>query len=143
MEHKPALESPIELLADSDFFIALYRRNGTNHERSLRTLQKIEREGKTLALSVLVYAEITTVLAQRVSKATAHHFMHDVETAGIRLLPLTLDVFEKAQTVFKNQRSKNVSFTDAANIALARAEGFQSIVSFDVDYRKNSLTLFR
>jgi predicted nucleic acid-binding protein len=131
-----------ELLADSDFFIALYKRDDTNHERALKLLEKVGEEGTGLALSVWAYSEIATVLSQRVGQAAARNFMRDMESSGIRIIQTTAQLFEKTREVFKAQRSKNVSFTDAGNVALIRMEGFNSLVSFDKDYKKNGIRLF-
>ena len=131
-----------ELLADSDFFIALYKRDDTNHKRALKLLEKIDEEGMGLALSVLAYSEIATVLTQRVGQIVARNFMKDAENSGVRIIQTSIPLFEKAREIFRAQRSKNVSFTDASNIALVHMEGFDSIVSFDADYRKNGVQLF-
>ena len=131
-----------EVLADSDFFIALYKQNDTNHERALRILEKIGKEGTNVVLSILAYSEIATVLSQRAGKTTAHNFMKDAESSGVRILYLNESLFEKTKNTFQGQRSKNVSFTDASNIAIAAAYDFEFIVSFDRDYRKNGLKLF-
>jgi len=131
-----------EVLSDSDFFIALYKRDDTNHERALKLLEKLSEESWGLALSVWAYSEVATVLSQRVGQAAARNFMSDMESSGARIIQTTDELFEKTQEVFKAQRSKNVSFTDAGNIALMRMVGFNSLVSFDEDYRKNGIQLF-
>lgn len=131
-----------ELLADSDFYIALYKRNDTNHERALKLLEKIGEEGSGLALSVFVYSEIATVLSQRVGQAVARNFIKDIEQAGVRIIQTNELLFKKTRGVFQRQRSKNVSFTDAGNIALMNTGEFESLVSFDADYKKNDLHLF-
>lgn len=133
----------VELLADSDFCIALYNLNDTNHKKALRLLEKIRKKEQGLLISVLVYSKVVTVLSQRVSRVTARHFMEDTEIAGVRIAQSTEQLFEKSKEIFKNQRSKNVSFTDAVNIALARLKNFSSIVSFDRDYIKNGLPFFK
>jgi len=132
-----------ELLADSDFFIALYKRDDANHEHALKLLEKIDEEGKSLAVSILAYSEIATVLSQRVGQTVARSFMKDLERSDARVIQTDESFFEKTQEVFRAQRSKNVSFTDASNIALMGTEEFDSLVSFDEDYRKNGLQLFR
>lgn len=132
-----------ELLADSDFFVALYKRGDTNRERALRLLEKIRQEGKGLALSVLAFSEIATLLAQRVGKATSNHFMKDAEITSVRIIHTSEEIFEKTKQIFESQRSKNVSFTNANNIVLAGTYKFPAIVSFDKDYPKNNLPLYR
>lgn len=130
------------MLADADFFIALYKKDDSNHKRALAVLEKIQERGLDLALSVFVYGEITTVLSMRVSQSVARHFMNDTERAEITIIHPSERLFEESKKIFRSQRSKNVSFVDAANIALFRLGNFQAIVSFDTHYRKNGLLLF-
>lgn len=131
-----------ELLADADFFIALYKRDDTNHARAVKLLEKIGAEKTNLALSILAYSEITTVLSQRVSKAVARNFIKDFGASGAHIVHTSDALVKGANAIFEAQRSKNVSFTDAGNIALMRAGEFDSLVSFDADYGKNRIKLF-
>tara|TARA_Y100000310_G_scaffold329325_1_gene398946 strand:- start:8147 stop:8557 length:411 start_codon:yes stop_codon:yes gene_type:complete len=132
-----------ELLADSDFFIALYKRDDTNHKRALQLLEKIGEGSMGLALSVLAYSEVATVLSQRVGQTVARNFMKDTKAAGVRIIQTTDQLFERTKEIFQTQRSKNISFTDASNITLMRMSDFDSLVNFDSDYLKNDIKLFR
>lgn len=131
-----------EFLADSDFFIALYRLDDTNHKHAIGLLSRIEKEHASLALSILAYSETATVLSQRVGQAVVRDFISDIEQAGVRIIHTTELILKKTKEVFRDQRSKNVSFTDAGNIALMRMEGFDGLISFDSDYRKNGVKIF-
>lgn len=130
-------------LADSDFFIALYSEDDTNHKRALTTLQRIAQfEEPCISLSVFVYSEITTVLSQRVSKKTASDFMSDIEDGGALIITDIGEAFRDAREIFQQQRSKNVSFVDATNVALMRSGRFDELLSFDHDYIKNGISLY-
>ena len=131
-------------LADSDFLIALYSKDDANHARALSLLEKIsELPSIRFCISVLVYSEVVTVLSQRVAQKTAHFFMEDIELHGITFLYVAEESFRIAQDVFRKQRSKNTSFVDAVNIALMLIHNFTSLLSFDRDYMKNGISLFR
>lgn len=131
-------------LVDSDFFIALYSEHDTNHVRALSLLERISQlEKPALSLSLFVYSETATVLAQHVSKKTAEHFMDDLEEGGAVIITDMWDAFRAAQEIFRIQRSKNVSFVDAVNIALMRSASFVGLLSFDRDYAKNGIQLYQ
>lgn len=131
-------------LADSDFFIALYSEHDTNHKRALTILQRIAQlEEPRVSLSVFVYSETVTVLSQRVAKKTAEHFMDDLEEGGAVIITDIGDAFRAAQELFRKQFSKNVSFVDATNIALMRGGQFSTLLSFDRDYAKNGISLYK
>jgi|GEM_PF-3174847 len=131
------------VLVDSDFLIALYSEHDTNHRKAHRLLEILsQNETATLSLSIFVYSETLTVLAQRVSQKTAHFFMDDIREQGIEIIMDIHEVFEEAENIFRSQRSKNVSFVDAVNIALMRNNHFDALLSFDHDYRKNRIKLY-
>lgn len=128
---------------DSDFFIALYSEHDTNHGRALAILDRISQlEKSVLSLSLFVYSETATVLCMRVSKKTAEHFMDDVEEGEAVIITDMGNAFREAQKIFRAQRSKNVSFVDATNIALMRSGRFDELLSFDRDYIKNGISLY-
>lgn len=132
-----------KLLTDSDFLIALYKKNDTNNRRALKILEKVAKEGFQLTFSVFVYAEVATVLSMRVSKKTAQLFMDDIEEVNFDIIQNTEELFQRGREIFRTQHSKNVSFTDATNVAWAKLKGYDAIVSFDRHYPKNGLKLFR
>ncbi len=132
-----------KLLTDSDFLIALYKSNDSNNNRALKILESVGKKQCQLTFSVFVYAEVTTVLSMRVGRKTARYFMEDIENVNFDIIQNTEQLFQKSCEIFRSHRSKNVSFTDSTNIALAEIEGFDSIVSFDSHYPKNGLKLFR
>lgn len=130
-------------LADSDFFIALYSEDDTNHKRAFTILQRIAQfEEPCVSLSVFVYSETTTVLSQRVSKKMASNFISDLEDCGAVIITDIGEAFRAAQEIFRKQLSKNVSFVDATNIAFMRSGRFDELLSFDRDYIKNGISLY-
>ncbi|MBI4253209.1 type II toxin-antitoxin system VapC family toxin [Candidatus Uhrbacteria bacterium] len=132
-----------EFLADADFLIALYSKNDTNHAKALKLLERVADFFRPrIVISMLVYGEVVTILSQRVAQKTAHHFMDDSEQQGITVMAITQEIFRFAQDIFRRQRSKNVSFVDATNIALMQNKSFMGLLSFDRDYLKNGIRLF-
>lgn len=130
-------------LVDSDFLIALYSVDDTNHSQAMRLLEGLNRFSSTkLFISLFVYGETVTVLSQRVAQKTAHFFMNDVEGQGVSFLFISQQQFRTAQTIFHAQHSKNVSFVDAVNITFMRENRFAGLISFDRDYRKNGIRLY-
>jgi predicted nucleic acid-binding protein len=130
-----------KILADSDFFIALYKKDDSNHKKAVSLLKTLP--GVELLMSVFVYSEVATVLSQRVSQKTAHYFMDDIRTHGAEVIQSDSMLFEHAKQIFRGQISKNVSFTDVVNMALAQAQGIKEIVSFDTDYKRSGLALVK
>lgn len=146
-KHSPATMIDISMessfLLDSDFLIALYSADDAHHAQALRILEGLRRFSSVrLFLSLFVYGETVTVLSQRVAKKTAHFFMDDIEQQGASFLFISQQQFLTAQTIFRAQHSKNVSFVDAVNITFMREDHFSGLISLDRDYRKNGIRLY-
>ncbi|MEK7648598.1 MAG: PIN domain-containing protein [Patescibacteria group bacterium] len=128
------------VLVDSDFWIALYSKSDTNHNRAENIIASLANDSVLhVFLSSFVYAETVTILSQRVSRETARYFMDDIGEQGATLLYINEDVFSIAQHLFKKQRSKNTSFVDVVNISLLQSYSFSGILSFDRDYKRNGI----
>lgn len=128
-----------KLLADSDFFIALYKEGDSNYEQAREFLEKVKLRDKSLIISEFSYSEVVTVLAQNTTHRNAINFMEDLDKSNVEIVAINKTIFESAKKLFKSQNSKNVSFVDVINIAICGFYNLSKILSFDEDYKKNDL----
>jgi len=131
-----------KLLTDTDFLIALYKKDDTNHKKSIFLLEEVGRQQWKLIVSIFSYAETVTILSQRISHRVAVNFIEDIDKAGINIIHSDEVVFKKAKDLFRKQLSKNVSFVDVLNMAFCKLSGYSQILSFDIDYKKNNIKRF-
>ena len=63
------------------------------------------------------------------------------EDSAFQIERISEDTEEKAIQIFIEQKSKNVSFVDWANIAIVRYKDMDGIFSFDSIYKKNGFKI--
>ena len=128
---------------DADAFVALAKGDDAIHEKAKRVLIRLLREHVVFLASNYVFAEAVTVLSKRAGKSIASAFIKAMkeETSTIEWIWVDRALERTAIDVFEEQTSKNVSFVDCTNIALARREGVDAVFSFDAVYRKNNIRI--
>lgn len=134
-----------KILVDADAFVAFLKKDDTHHTKSLGILEKLKQniDTKMLLASNYVFAEAITVISQRVSKKAAHAFIEQMKSSDSPFTFLWIDeeLEDRAIKIFKEQRSKNVSFVDCTNMAILRQHSLTTIFSFDAIYKKNGFKL--
>jgi predicted nucleic acid-binding protein len=82
-----------------------------------------------------VFLEVVTVLRARLDAESATKVGTTLlEAADIDLVPCS-DVFADAWKIFRNEGDRELSFADAAIVAIARREKAKFIATFDQDFR--------
>lgn len=129
------------ILVDSDAFVALAKKDDTNHKKAQRILKKLTKQAVAFTTSNYVFAETVTVISQRVSHQAALSFIKALRSPHSLFVTrwITDQIEELAIEIFKNQTSKNVSFVDCTNIVLAKRYDLAAIFSFDSIYKKNNI----
>ena len=125
------------ILVDTDAFVALYNREDPNHIRARSVSASIVEEGSHPLLSVFSYGESITVISQKVGRDYALQYIDDIEKGNAFIFEADRQLLKKGGEVYRNQRSKNASFTDCVNMAIMEQEEIREIFSFDRIYRKN------
>lgn len=125
------------ILVDTDAFAALYNREDSNNTRARSISAAIVEEGNLPILSVFSYGESITVISQKVGRNSALQYMDDIERGNAFIVEADRQLLKEGEQVYKNQGSKNASFTDCFNIAVMQQEEIKEIFSFDKIYKKN------
>lgn len=135
------MNKDIIVFVDSDAFVALTKKDDSNHEKAIDIFQKLQDRKITFITSNYVFSEVVTILSQRVDHKTAIAFIESVKSEENIFMIERVDsqIEERAIGIFIEQASKNVSFVDCTNIALIRQKHLDSIFSFDKIYKKNSI----
>lgn len=88
-----------------------------------------------LLLLEYVFVEVVTVLLARRGHAVAARVGRALlDAREIDFIPGS-ELFADALVVFYGQKSGNLSFTDAAIVAAAKARGWGHVATFDRDFR--------
>lgn len=132
-----------EILIDSDAFVALIKRNDTNHERAGEISRLLTKKGSVFITTNYVFSETVTVLSQKISHKVAVDFINDLvnEKSEISIIRANEEIEKLAIEIFKKQTSKNISYVDCVNMAVLRRYRWETIFSFDKIYEKNGFKL--
>ena len=129
------------ILVDSDSFIALVKEDDDNHQKAKEYFAQLDELPVMLVTTKYVFAEVATVLSQRVSHAVSIQFVDTLlaEPQAIKFIDAHSDsIFDSAVDFFKKQSSKNVSFVDCTNMAVMQNFNIRYIFSFDKTYKTNN-----
>lgn len=129
------------IFVDTDGFVALALTQDSNHSRAIAISKGIKARNEHLVTSVFSYGETVTVISQKGGREKALQFIDMFLASGTVVVEADESLREDGILVYKNQTSKNVSFTDCANIVIMRREKIKEIFSFDKIYKKNGFSL--
>jgi predicted nucleic acid-binding protein len=126
------------IVLDSSFLIAFHNTRDMHHAAAASVMDKLlaVEWGQPL-LPEYVFLEVTTVLAARRDLQTAITVGQILlDAAEIELVPCST-VFAEAFSAFCNQPDgANLSFADAAIVAVARSREATHIATFDSGFRR-------
>lgn len=126
------------IFIDSDTFIGISNPSDALHDRAVKLLKD---QTDDLVTSWEVIDEVSTRLSYYYSKSQAVDFLKSLSNHNIRIEFLDNEISEVAKQIFLDQKSKNVSMTDCANMAIARKLKINTFFSFDEHYVKNGFRL--
>src|SRR3989338_2189338 len=129
----------MKLLFDSDFLVALYKPDDSNHLKSTNIYRKIETESTLIALNI-VFQEATTVISKRMNMYHARKFHDSIHKLINNIVYLDLVLEDKSWRIFLKETKKGVSFVDCANLAVCDFYKIDGILSFDEFYKDKLVT---
>lgn len=137
------ITSPITIFVDTDVFVALIKKNDSNHTKAKDIFEKLQGITIEFTTSNYIFSETITILSQKVNHATAVRYIDTMLSSenifSIKRVDETIEAL--AVNIFKNQTSKNISFVDCTNMAVIRKLGLDCIFSFDRAYITNKIPL--
>lgn len=128
------------IFVDTDGFVALALTQDSNHARAVAISKGIKARKEHLVTSAFSFGETVTVISQKGGREKALQFVDMFLASGTVVVEADESLREEGILVYRNQTSKNVSFTDCANMAIMRREKIKEVFSFDRIYKKNGFT---
>lgn len=125
------------IVLDSSFLVAYHNERDVHHAAAARTMGRfLEGEWGEALLPEYVFLEVMTVLAARLGLdnaiAVGESLLDAREVEFVPCSEAFLDAFE----VFRAQADGQLSFTDAAIVAIARRSDTQHVATFDADFHR-------
>lgn len=121
-----------KIFVDANFFVALYSPQDSLHSNAEDLSKKLITGDSQLYLSNYIFSELTTVLSQRTSKEKAliaGEFL--LKDENFTILFVDHDLQELSWEIFCETKKKNTSFVDCSTVAIMKAEGINSLLTFD------------
>lgn len=129
------------IFIDADAFVALLRKNDSNHRAALRLQKIIALKKDDVFTSSFALGEAITVISQEEGIKKSVEFGKKMLSGGVIILDATNVHKEKALQLLAKQASKNSRFTDMINMVLMDELQIDTIFSFDQHYLKNGYKL--
>lgn len=126
------------IFVDASAMVSVYDPKDPNYHQAQSLTQQFL--NNQVITSNFVFAEIVTILSQRVGKddaILAGNFIRQHFT----IMELTTEIEDLAWEIFKKQTSKNVSFVDCTVFALYKKGVFDKAFAFDSDFAKNKIPI--
>lgn len=122
------------LFVDSNYFVALFNPSDTLYQKALKIAKKIDKKDIFLVISNFIFLEIITILSQkrgrRVAIETGEYFLSNPKIALIHIDQLLQG---QSWNIFKQIKSKDISFVDCSIIAAMKSEGIDELLTFDIE----------
>jgi len=134
---------PLTIFVDTDAFVALIKKNDSNHIKAKNIFHKLQGIAIEFTTSNYVFSETITIVSQKINHPTAVRYIDAMLSSenifDIKRVDETIE--DLAISIFKDQTSKNISFVDCTNMAFVRKIGLNGIFSFDKAYTTNKIPL--
>lgn len=123
----------MNILVDSDFFVALYKPDDANHHIATKIFRKLGSDN--LSALNIVFQEATTVISKRMNMSYAIKFHDSISRLISNEIKLDNILEENSWKIFLSQTKKGTSFVDCANLAAMEYYKLDGILSFDEFYK--------
>lgn len=135
--------NPLKIFVDSDAFVAFLKADDNNHFKAEKYFNELKAKNALFMTSNYVFAEVVTVLSQRIAHSVAVDFIQNIRSFenAMTIRWITEEIEGAAINIFIGQKSKNVSFVDCTNMALMEHFHMDAIFSFDEIYKKNGFKM--
>jgi len=130
----------MSVFVDTGVFVAFHNTRDVNHGRAVEIVREIVEGGLgTAYASDYIFDEAVTVALVRTGRpeialSVGGMILGEFTAPFLVILRVDGEIFDEAWRLFPRHAERGLSFTDCTSIALIKARGIESIVSFDGDF---------
>ena len=130
------------ILVDASAWVALFLPEDTHHPAAQREWDQIKASAEPMATTDYLIDETLTVMERRLNRASAILAGEGLlATPRLTRLPITVEIFEAAWTLYRSPEGAGLSFTDCTSVAAMRSAGAAAIFTFDRGFRKTGVQI--
>lgn len=119
---------------DASFYLSLLNVRDQNHHQAKKLAQKFSQE--QVVTSQIIIGEVLTVGSMRIDKKLTIEFVDQIFQSDTRIILEQPDLIKQAYQMFKQIKSKNISWADCFSFALIKKFKIEEVLSFDIDFNK-------
>ena len=128
------------ILVDASAWVALFLPGDSHHPAARQEWDQLRASAEPLGTTDYLIDETLTVMERRLNRAGAILAGEGLlATPRLTRLPITVEIFEAAWTLYRSPEHAGLSFTDCTSVAAMRAAGASAIFTFDRGFRKAGL----
>ena len=128
------------IFVDTSAFVAIHDSKDPHYDSSQKIIEKLIPQKASLITTNYVLTESDTVISQKVGKDKAISFKESFDPS-ILIVRVEEELEEAAWQIFKEIKSKNVSFIDCTSFAIMKSYGVREAFAFDEDFKKAGFRL--
>lgn len=128
----------LKIFIDTDFLIALNDKDDTLHQKAIKVLENLSQtQKKTSAfVSTNILLETLIPVSQKLGKKKALELLKELRSGKYLIIHPDENLVLKAEKIFKEIKSKNVSYSDCLSFAVMKEYRIKLVLSFDLHFKK-------
>ncbi len=126
----------LKVVVDSDVFVALLFEQEVNHQTAIKLRRHIESNALQPVTTGSVLFEVVRLLRERSEAELAYRFLQQLQNWNFPILPLSDGLLNDALTMYRKQKTKGLSLSICANVAIMREYHIPKIATFDGRYEQ-------
>ena len=128
------------IFIDTSAFVAINDFQDPHYNKAIRIIKHLITQGASLITSSYILTECYTVISQKAGKAQAIFFKENFDPR-IRIIRIDESLEEVAWEIFKEIKSKNVSYVDCTSLAIMKTFNIKQAFAFDDDFKRLGFSL--
>ena len=126
-----------ELFLDAGYAIALASPSDQYHTFALQLADRLEADRTRLVTTQAIVLEIGNGLAKARFRNAAVQLLDSLHNdTNIELTPLTVELFAKARSLFRNRMDKEWGLTDCISFVVMQERGLAAALTADVHFEQ-------
>ena len=119
---------------DASFYLSLLNPQDNNHQKAMLIAEKYK--NADYITSYMVLGELLTVASMRYDKELAILFVEKILKSRTKIIMEKKELIKKAFDIFKQIRSKNISWVDCYSLVLMKKLKIKKALTFDRHFKK-------
>jgi predicted nucleic acid-binding protein len=122
---------------DTSYAVALLSERDQNHGRAVRLARRVTQNNARLVTTQAVLLEIGNTLSDpSLRKAAAQYIAHIRQAPKIDVVPLTLSLFERGLTLYRERTDKSWGLVDCCSFAVMRKRELRDALTADAHFEQ-------